>query len=76
MSVVSGILSRLEYIGRMRWRIPFLESRLGLSFPRVPSVGLGGRDQWFSSSSRNEFNREELARRSINESLGRTPIAR
>jgi hypothetical protein len=76
MSVVSGILSGLEYIRRMDWRVPSIESGLAPLSRRVAALGLGGRHESFSPSFGNEFNREELARRTINESLARMPVAR
>jgi hypothetical protein len=76
MSVVSGILSGLEYIRRMSWKIPSNQSGLTHLSWRVPSVGLSDRHECFSPSFGNEFNREELARRAINESLARMPVAR
>jgi hypothetical protein len=75
MSVVTGILSGLECVRRMRWRTVFVESGLVPPGRPAPSVGLGGRE-CFSPSCGNEFNREQLARRAINESLARMPIAR
>jgi hypothetical protein len=76
MSVVSGILSGLEYIKRMSWKVPSIEWRLAPVWRRVPFVGLGGRHECFCPSLGNEFNRVELARRAINESLARMPVAR
>jgi hypothetical protein len=76
MSVVSGILSELEYAARTRWRIAFMECGLARLIRRLPSVGLGGRRERFSPSFGNEFKRDELARRAISESLARMPIAR
>jgi hypothetical protein len=76
MSVVSRILSGLEYLRRIRWRIPSVECGLARPSRPVPCMGLGGRHEDFSPSYGNEFNREELARRAINESLARMPIAR
>jgi hypothetical protein len=76
MSVVSGILSELEYVTRMTWRIAFMESGLAPLIRRVSSLGLGGRHECFSLSFGNEFKRDELGRRAINESLARMPIAR
>ena len=76
MSVVTGILSGLEYVRRIRWRTAFVEFGLAPNGRPDPSVGLGGRRECFSRSCGNEFNREQLARRAINESLARIPIAR
>jgi hypothetical protein len=76
MSVVSGILSGLEYVRRMRWRIALIESGFVPPSRRVPYVELGCSREYFSPSCGMGFNREELSRRAINESLARMPIAR
>jgi hypothetical protein len=76
MGVVSGILGELEHVTRMKCRVAFIESRLAALIGRVRCVGLGGRHECFSGSFGNEFNRDELGRRAINESLARVPIAR
>jgi len=76
MSVVSGILSKLEYVTGMRWRTPFMESGLAALIRGVSSLELGGGHECFSLTFGNEFNHDELGRRAINESLARMPIAR
>jgi hypothetical protein len=76
MGVVSGILGELEQVTRMRWRVASMESGLAALIGRVRSGGLGGRHECFSASFGNEFNRDQLGRRAINESLARVPIAR
>jgi hypothetical protein len=76
MSMLSQILSELEYVTGMRCRIPFMESGLAALIRRVPSVRLGGGHEFFSLSFGNEFSRDELGRRAINESVARMPIAR
>ena len=76
MSIVTSLLDKTAFIGAIKPKIAFFESKLNSLRSLVPSLSLGGARQWYSPANADEFRRADLARRAFNESQGRLPVAR
>jgi hypothetical protein len=76
MSVGRNLLGKFGFIGGVKPKIASLESVLKLVEPSIQKRRVGGAKQWFSQSSRREFQSKELARRAVSESLARAPLVR
>lgn len=76
MSIVTSLLDKIGFLGAVKPKIAFFESKLSLARGLVPSLNLGGAREWSSPASADEFRRTAFARRTFNESQSRLPIAR
>jgi hypothetical protein len=76
MSIVTTVLGKFGFIGAMRPKIASLGSKLTGGHSVLPHVSLGRPREWFSPNRAEDFRREELARRAMNQFQGRLPIAR
>lgn len=73
MSVMTDLLQRFGLTGAIGTTIARLESVLILVH-RIPTMG--GARYWHSQSGAREFQNMDLARKAINESYSRLPVAR
>lgn len=76
MSIVTTVLDKLGFIGSIWPKFASLESKPTPSYVLAPSVSFGRAKAWSSPARAEEFHREELARRTLNEFQGRLPISR
>jgi hypothetical protein len=76
MSIVTNVLNKLGLTGTVNRKINCFAPKLNIQFSQILWKNLRLGREWPSTRRSEEFQREKMARRAINEMQGRLQLAR